>query len=385
MKAVGQLTGGVAHDFNNLLGVIVANLDFLAEETDGDDNARQLIDAAINAAENGARLNRQLLAFSRQQTLQMEKTSLNELVAGTTDLLRRTLGETVTTRTVLGAMHDFVEVDRAQLQTALLNLAVNARYAMPDGGHLTIETADAVLDESYAERDGEVVSGSYVMLAVTDTGTGIPKDVLDKVFDPFFTTKPVGEGSGLGLSMVHGFVKQSGGHIAIYSEEGEGTTVRLYFPQRKADGNVHLAQDADPDIPEGDGETILVVEDAADLRLSTVAALERLGYRVLDAGDADEAMGILSGDAKVDLLFTDIVLPHGMNGVELAARAQQRWAGLRAVYATGYAESAVLAGGRLDTNKDLLSKPYRRADLARHIRQALDRKTDPMTETTGSS
>jgi PAS domain S-box-containing protein len=371
MEAVGQLTGGVAHDFNNLLTVVIGSLDMAADQAAG--RARALIETALRAAERGASLTQRLLAFSRRQPLSPAAIDLNELVQGMEDLLRRTLGENIEIQFRPQPALWPAFADRSQVENTLLNLAVNARDAMPGGGRLTIECAGVHLDEAYAALNPEVTPGDYAMLAVTDTGTGMPPEVIERAFEPFFTTKETGKGTGLGLSMIYGFAKQSGGHVKIYSEVGMGTTVRLYLP--RADARVSAASNAAA-APSGQprgGETILVVEDDAEVRALATAHLTELGYRVIAAGDGLQARAIL-GDTqlRIDLLFTDIVMPGGLTGRQLADEARLTRPRLRALFTSGYAENAIVHQGRLDEGVFFLAKPYRRDELAKKLRAALD-------------
>ncbi|WP_375593475.1 PAS domain S-box protein [Algihabitans albus] len=374
MESVGQLTGGLAHDFNNLLGVVMGNLELLEFLVGENDEATLRIKAALDAVDRGAELNRRLLAFSRRQTLETRAVDPNPLIQGLSDLLTRTLGESIALECQLGDRIPHVRTDSNQLESTLLNLAVNARDAMPRGGKLTIETAHTHLDEDYALREQDVTPGDYVVLSVTDDGTGIPPDEVDKVFEPFFTTKEIGKGSGLGLSMVYGFMKQSGGHIRIYSEIGRGTTVRLYLPvaapvvsNGEATGKMEHSVD-------GGSETVLVVEDHADVRRVAVSLLQNLGYTVLEATNGSEALLLLENHGDIDILFTDIVMPGGMDGTQVAKAARKLRPGLPVVYATGYAEAAVLRQGEVKAAKNLVTKPYRRDDLAHKLRQALGDK-----------
>ena len=371
MEAVGQLTGGIAHDFNNLLSVIIGNLDFLDDQLRDDDRHR-FVEPPLHAALRGAELTHRLLAFSRKQALKPVITNINKLVAGMTRLLQRTLGETIEIETVLTAGLWKTAVDHAQLETALLNLAVNARHAMADGGKLTIETANVLLDQDYAERYQDVVAGRYVMVAIDDTGTGMSPEILAQAFEPFFTTKAIGEGSGLGLSMVYGFVKQSNGHAKIYSEIAKGTTVKLYFPKSAVDAELPEPAKAIPTAGGGQMETILVVEDDASLRAVADAMLSSLGYRVLTVPDGKSALAILDGTSEVDVLFADVVLPGGISGTELAKLASARRPSLKVLFASGYSGNAIARNGLLDEDVRFLSKPYRKAQIARLVRQALD-------------
>jgi signal transduction histidine kinase len=374
MEAVGQLTGGLAHDFNNLLTVVIGNLDYLDSIIQDNPKAQACASSALNASLRGAELTRQLLAFSRQQPLRSQVFNLNDLAGGTTALLRRTLGEHIEIRAVLAEGLWPANADPAQVESALVNLAVNARDAMPDGGQLTIETANKHLDAQYAEENVEVAAGDYVMLAVSDTGTGIPASILNRVFDPFFTTKPVGKGTGLGLSMIYGFAKQSGGHVKIYSEEGHGTTVRLYLPRTISEMEVEgLSGPIDEAQLTGQGELILVVEDNDDVRVVVQRHLDDLGYRVLTAENADQAIAILEGDEPVALMFTDVVMPGKITCQELMKKARELRPGLPVLLTSGFSEAAVQGGLFPDDGTELLSKPYRRQDLAMKLRGVLQR------------
>ena len=370
MEAVGQLTGGVAHDFNNLLQIISANLDLAVADARGNAKTAERLQNAISAVERGSRLTAQLLAFARRQALDPRSTNLGRLVNDMTDLLRRTLGERVEIESVgSGGLWNTL-IDPSQVENAILNLAINARDAMPDGGKLTIEVANAYLDDSYAAQHAEVVAGQYVMLGVSDTGTGMPPEVVARVFDPFFTTKPEGKGTGLGLSQVYGFVKQSGGHVKIYSEPGQGTTVKIYLPRTpKPQEGLDPVSTADV---VGGNETILVVEDDAGVRGAVVDILADLGYAVLKAESADRGLAVIASGARVDLLFTDVVMPGPLNTREFARRAQELRPGLKVLYTSGYTQNAIVHNGRLDDDAHLLSKPYRKDDLGRKIRGLLD-------------
>jgi PAS domain S-box-containing protein len=373
MEAVGQLTGGIAHDFNNLLQVIIGNLEALQRALPAD--SARLQRAANNAmagAQRAASLTQRLLAFSRRQPLNPRPVDLNALVGSMSDLLHRTLGETISVETVRGGGVWRIEVDPTGLEAAILNLAVNARDAMPDGGRLTIETANAYLDEAYIRTHSEVTPGQYAVLSISDTGTGMDEDTIAQAFEPFFTTKPVGQGTGLGLSQVYGFVKQSGGHLKIYSELGEGTTIKIYLP-RFDSSEMEDADVAPQAAPEGSPEeTILVVEDDADVRAQSVEALGELGYRVLQAADGPAALRLLRREAHVDLLFTDVVLPNGLTGAQVAAQAREIQPGIKVLFTTGYARNAIVHNGRLDPGVQLITKPYSFADLAAKIRDVLD-------------
>ena len=378
MEAVGQLTGGVAHDFNNLLTVIIGGLDMIERQLPalGTSTATARIararEMALQGAQRAATLTSRLLAFSRQQALKPKPIDANRLLAGLSELLRGTLGEAVQIETVLAGGLWLAHADENQLENALINLAVNARDAMPGGGKLTIETANCHLDEAYVAAVAEPVRpGQYVMIAATDTGIGMNSEALQRAFEPFFTTKAVGNGTGLGLSQVYGFVRQSSGHVRIYSERDEGTTVKIYLPRYRGGDEAH--GDAPPSNSAAAGhETILVVEDDTALRAYAVEVLNDLGYRVLDAGDGASALAILDREPGIDLLFTDVVMP-GMNGRQLADEALRRRPELRILFTTGYTRNAIIHQGRLDPGVDLLGKPYTFDDLANRIRTLLDR------------
>jgi len=370
MEAVGQLTGGVAHDFNNILTVITGTIEILAEAVKDRPQLAQITDMISAAAARGADLTRHLLAFARRQPLQPRNTDVNALVIDAARLLRPTLGEQIEIESMLA--HDSAPalIDPSQLSTAILNLALNARDAMPDGGKLTLETRNVVLDENYPSMTSEIKPGNYVMIAVSDTGEGIPGNLLDKVFEPFFTTKEVGKGSGLGLSMVYGFVKQSNGHIKIYSEESHGTTVKLYLPAAAGVPDA-LATEAGVSGGEHGGESILIVEDDALVREYVVTQISRFGYHTMAAGNAAEALALIDGPERFDLLFTDVIMPGGLNGRQLATEALKRRPELKVLYTSGYTENAIVHHGRLDAGVLLLPKPYLSSDLARMIRIAL--------------
>jgi PAS domain S-box-containing protein len=372
MEAVGRLTGGIAHDFNNLLTVILGNADVLTEDSIDDNRRRDTARLIVQAASRSADLTRRLLAFSRRQPLQPQRIEANALTAGLESMLRRTLGEKIELEMRPGSEVWPLVADPAQVESALLNLAVNARDAMPSGGKLTIETANVHLDEEYAAHNAEVSPGDYVLLAVSDMGTGMPAHILERAFEPFFTTKGPGEGTGLGLSMVFGFAKQSRGHVKIYSEVGHGTVVKLYLP--RAETAMPVAAETVPvqeEFPRGN-ETILVVEDDADVRKLAVGQLQSFGYRVIDAPDGPSALELCAGDLAIDLLFTDVVMPRGMTGKDLADKLRERCPALRVLYASGYTENAIMHQGRIDAGVQLLTKPYRRGDLARMARKVLD-------------
>ncbi|MDZ7621285.1 MAG: ATP-binding protein [Candidatus Competibacteraceae bacterium] len=374
MEAIGQLTGGIAHDFNNLLAIIMGNLELLHEKLTGQPRLFEFAQQALKAAGRGANLTRRLLAFARRQPLLAQPTDLNKLILGMLDLVRRTLGVTIQIDTALAPDLEPTLVDTDQFETALLNLVINARDAMPQGGRLTLETANVVLDEDYAATQEDLRSGPYVMLVVSDTGIGMAPAILERVIEPFFTTKAPGKGSGLGLSMVYGLVKQSGGHLTIYSELGQGTSVRLYLPRIQAKVNPVAETLPAAAVPLGQGETILVVEDETDVRLFAVKALHALGYETLQAGDAETALGLLDAAPRIVLLFTDIVLPGSMDGVRLAAEARRRRPGLPVLFTSGYTEHALVGNGQLSEEVDLLTKPYRKADLGNKLRALLGRR-----------
>ena len=370
MDAVGQLTGGVAHDFNNILTVITGTIGILREAVADQPQLVTIADLIDEAAERGANLTKHLLAFARKQPLQPLEIDVNALVLESAKLLHPTLGKHIEIAPLLAEDAWTALVDPSQLTTAVLNLALNARDAMPNGGKLTIETGNIVLDESYANMHSELAPGSYVMIAVSDTGSGIPAALLERVFEPFFTTKEVGRGTGLGLSMVFGFVKQSGGHVKIYSEEGHGTSVKIYLP--RATGLQQTAAEAlVSGTVEGGKETILVVEDDTMVRRYVMTQIESLGYTTLEAANASEALRIVDEATAIDLLFTDVIMPGGMNGRQLVEEALRRRPNLKTLYTSGYTENAIVHHGRLDSGVLLLVKPYRKAELARMIRLAL--------------
>jgi signal transduction histidine kinase/ActR/RegA family two-component response regulator len=374
MEAVGQLTGGIAHDFNNMLAVVLGSLDMAKRRLVSDPpRAVTYIDNAIEGAQRATQLTGRLLAFSRQQPLAPLAMDVNKLVGGVSEMLRRTIGEDLRVETVLagGLWRSFV--DPGQLENAILNLCVNGRDAMPDGGRLTIETSNAHLDDAYAEAHAEVRPGQYVMVSVSDTGVGMPLDVADRAFDPFYTTKGVGKGTGLGLSQVHGFVKQSGGHVKIYSEPGVGTTVKLYLPRHTGAEEMSDVEAATPlEAPRAlNGEIVLVVEDDERVRHLSVDALRELGYTVVQASDAGQALAVLTVQSRVDLLFTDIVMPD-MNGRRLADKARETWPDLRVLYTTGYTRNAIVHNGMLDANVAFLPKPFTMEQLAVKVRQVID-------------
>ncbi len=384
MEAVGRLSGGIAHDFNNMLTVIMGNIDMALRRIEDKSFAEQpgrmqrLLDSARQASERAAMLVQRLLAFSRQHPQEVKAVDLNRLVQSMSELLRRTIGETITIETVLAGGLWRIAVDPNQLENAIVNLAVNARDAMPEGGRLTIETVNAYLDEPYAAAHAdEVVQGQYVMVAISDTGSGMSREVVEQAFEPFFTTKPIGMGTGLGLSMVYGFAKQSGGHVKIYSEIGEGTTIKLYFPRLNEQRAVPAWTNEERAMPRPAArakaaETILLVEDDADVRGFGTDVLRDHGYQVLIAGDAAGALKVIATETKIDLLFTDVVLPGGMNGRQLATEAAHLRPSLKVLHATGYTRNAIIHHGRLDADVELLTKPFSADALLRKVRQMLD-------------
>ncbi|MBX6320681.1 MAG: CHASE domain-containing protein [Rhodospirillaceae bacterium] len=372
METVGRLTGGVAHDFNNLLTVIIGNAEILSDELAGDVRLGKAARVVLAAAERGAELTRRMLAFARRQQLQPRLIDMRALVEGLEGMLRRTLGEDIEVE-VHGREGLWPTVaDPVQLESAILNLAINARDAMPAGGKLTIGMENVHLDADYAARNAEVAVGDYVMLAVSDTGTGMAPDVLERAFEPFFTTKEVGKGSGLGLSTVYGFVKQSGGHVKAYSEVGHGTTVRIYLPRAGATRAEAVAAEASAQPAPTGGEAILVVEDDPAVRAQAEDQLRTLGYRVIGAADGPAALALLAAHPEIDLLFTDVIMPGGLNGRQLAEEAVRLRPGLKVLFTSGYAEDAILHHGRLPRGVNLLNKPYRRQDLAVKVRSVLD-------------
>jgi CheY-like chemotaxis protein len=372
MDAIGQLTGGVAHDFNNVLTVITGTIEILQDGLADKPQLAAIAQLIDDAATRGASITSQLLTFARRQPLEPREIEINGLVMETAKLLMPMLGEHVEIETVLAPDAWGVLADPSQLTAAIVNLAVNARDAMSGGGKLTIETANVTFDEASASTDSEMKPGQFVIIAVGDTGHGIPADIRDRVFEPFFTTKGVGRGTGLGLSMVYGFAKQTGGTVRIDSEEGRGTSVKLYLP--RAEGVAARAGDeplSTPAVPLGQHETILVVEDDALVRGYVIAQLGGLGYRTLVASDGAAALALVDQGAEFDLLFTDVIMPGGMNGRQLADAVVARRPGMKVLYTSGYTDDAIVHEGHLDPGVALLRKPYRKADLAQKIREVL--------------
>ncbi|MFN5718663.1 MAG: ATP-binding protein [Bradyrhizobium sp.] len=369
MEAVGHLTGGIAHDFNNILTVITGLIDILAEAVEHDAALSSVTKMISDAAFRGAEVTKHLLAFSRQQPLQPREADLNTLVQDTARLLRPSLGEQIEIDTALEPDAWPAFIDPNHMATALLNLAVNARDAMPDGGKLMLETSNVILDEVYAAANPDVRAGEYVMVAVSDTGGGIPAAIRDKVFEPFFTTKDTGKGTGLGLSMVYGFIKQSDGHLKIYSEEGHGTSIKLYLPRSMGD---MVDVEPPPAVDtRGGHESILVVEDDPLVRNYVSAQLEQLGYRTMVTANGPEALAAVEKGFVCDVLFTDVIMSGGMNGRQVADAVTAKLPSVRVLFTSGYTEDAIIHHGRLDPDVTLLPKPYRKADLARMIRQVL--------------
>ncbi|CCE04365.1 putative sensor histidine kinase with a CHASE3 and a response regulator receiver domain; peptide signal [Bradyrhizobium sp. STM 3843] len=368
LDAIGKLTGGVAHDFNNMLTIITGTIESLIEDTKDRPAAAATATLISEAADRCTELVRHLLAFARKQPLHPRDSDVNSTVLDIAKLLRPTLGEQIEINSILEEDEPLAHIDSAQLANSLVNLAINARDAMPDGGKLLLETQRVVLDEAYAAANVGVAPGPYIMVAVSDTGTGMSAEVRDRAFEPFFTTKEAGKGSGLGLSMVYGFVKQSGGHIKIYSEEGRGTTIRMYLPPAK--GGAEIKETLEAPIP-GGSETILVVEDDRLVQDFVVTQLKMLGYKTLTASTGAEALAQVDDGARFDLLFTDVIMPGGINGKELAEEISRRRPKIKVLYTSGYTDNAMVEHGRLDQGALLLTKPYRRSDLAQMVRLAL--------------
>ncbi|UGQ48578.1 hybrid sensor histidine kinase/response regulator [Massilia endophytica] len=365
LEAIGKLTGGVAHDFNNILQVIGGSVQLLSELVHDNASALRYANIAMNAVERGAKLSSQLLAFARRQPLQPVVVNAGRIVRGIEDLTQRALGEQVEIESVISGGLWNTLIDPNQLENVILNLAINARDAMPEGGKLTLEVGNAMLDDNYVRSEPDVPPGQYVVVSVSDTGGGMPADVLERAVEPFFTTKGEGKGTGLGLSMAFGFVKQSGGHFRIYSEVGHGTTIKMYFPRVHA--NEDLRPSALPTEVTGGDQTILVVEDDPTVQAMVVETLTGLGYKVLKADNAEDALAVLKAGVHCDLLFTDVVMPGSLRTPELARQAKALLPHLEVLFTSGYTQNAIIHGGRLDPGVQLLSKPYRREDLARKI------------------
>ncbi len=381
MEAVGQLTGGVAHDFNNLLQVIRGNLDLLERDVAGNIRAEHRVQMASAGVQRGAKLAQQLLAFSRKQALAPKTCHLGHVISGMGNMLRRMLGERIDVDTIISDRLWNSFVDEAQVENAILNLAINARDAMEGQGKLTIEASNADIDEFYSRRNPELEPGQYVTLSVTDTGCGMSPEIKEKIFDPFFTTKEIGKGTGLGLSMVYGLVKQSGGQVTVYSEEGHGTTFRMYLPR-----SIEEAETLNENVSAaviGGTENILVVEDDEDVRSTVTGLLKELGYRVLSAEDAAAGLAIIESGARIDLLFTDVVMPGKLQSREMAERAKTLLPDIAVLFTSGYTENSIVHAGRLDDGVNLLSKPYSRDALARRVRECIDRaKTEGKSNVT---
>jgi CheY-like chemotaxis protein len=375
MEAIGQLTGGVAHDFNNLLTIIIGNLEGAQRQVEAWADGGQIklgrrLENAMRGAQRAATLTKRLLAFSRQQPLNPTALDINRLLSGLSEFLRQALGEDISLEVVGSGGVWPVEADPAELEAVLLNLAVNARDAMKAGGKLTIEASNSYLDDAYCRQHPDIQPGQFEQSAVTDTGSGMTKDVVDRAFEPFFTTKQSGQGTGLGLSQVYGFVKQSGGHVKIYSEVGEGTTVKIYL--RRFVGTPSALQDVRGEPARGrSGECILVVEDDADVRAYVVETLGGLGYDVLEAGGGEDALRLLDEHKTIGLLLTDVVMP-GMNGRKLAEEACERRPALKVLFMTGYSRNAIVHQGRLDAGVELIQKPLDSGQLATTVRRILD-------------
>ena len=381
MKAVGQLTGGIAHDFNNILTVITGMVEALSEAVKTDPILAEMVKSIEEAAERGAQLTQRMLAFARKQPLQPRPIDLNDIVTRMVAMLQRTLGEDIAVKTVLANGLWPAQADPFQLEDAIVNLAVNARDAMPTGGELAIGTSNVHLDENYAAHNVEVAPGDYVVVAIADTGVGMPPEVIEHAFEPFFTTKDVGRGTGLGLSMVYGFVKQSNGFVYIDSEKGQGTTVRLYLPRAE---NEQLQPKSDlcrpASLPDGN-ETILVVEDAAAVRATAVSLLESLGYRVLQANDGPSALELVDEHLDIDLVLSDVVMPGGMKGPDLARHVLKRRPDVKLLYMSGYADDASFRDGAFEPYAELISKPFQSEELARKVREVLGTHKPPRRKT----
>jgi PAS domain S-box-containing protein len=373
MEAIGQLTGGIAHDFNNLLAGITGSLDLIQRRISQGkpDGIERFIRGAQESAHRAAALTQRLLAFSRRQTLDPKPTDVNRLVIGMEELIHRTVGPAIKVEVVGAAGLWSTLVDAAQLENALLNLSINARDAMPDGGRITIETANKWID-GRAGRERDLAPGQYISICVTDTGTGIPKDIVDRIFDPFFTTKPIGQGTGLGLSMIHGFVRQSGGQVRVYTEPGQGTTMCLYFPRFAGDHSHDAGQPEGQIAALGTGETVLVIDDEPIVRMLIVEVLTEAGYTALEADDGPSGLKIIESGARLDLLITDVGLPGGMNGRQVADAARVSRPDLKVLFVTGYAENAAIANGYLEPGMAVVTKPFGMTELANKISELIE-------------
>jgi signal transduction histidine kinase len=372
MESVGRLTGGVAHDFNNLLTIIMGNLELVREEVEDNPHLAKLIDAALSAGQRGADLNQRLLAFSRRQALEPQSTDINERIADLVPMLVRTLGETIEIRQNLAPALWKAVVDPSQFDNSILNLAVNARDAMPHGGWLKIITENESVDQAYAAQQENLIPGDYVKISVCDCGSGMPREVIAKAFEPFFTTKGIGKGTGLGLSMIYGFAKQSGGHVGIYSEVGVGTTITMLLPKDVGDRHEVVEFASGHAAQKTGSELVLVVEDDLDVRAVTVAFLKLLGYRTLEAGRVQEGITAIEQHPEIDLLLTDVILPGGEDGGALARQARKLRPKLRVLFTSGYTEDIIMHQGRLDPGVILLHKPFTKQQLAEKVRSVLD-------------
>jgi signal transduction histidine kinase len=373
MEAVGNLTGGIAHDFNNILAVAIGNLDLLKMELEPGSESDGLVETALSACLKGSELTKSLLAFSRRQPLQPKRVEINKLLGDNVKMLSRAIGERVQVELKLADSLWDVQIDPSQLESALLNMMVNARDAMPDGGRIIVQTRNTYLDQAYCDQNDEVHPGDYVALELSDTGHGMPPEVVARVFEPFFTTKEKGKGTGLGLAMVFGFVKQSGGHVKIYSEVGHGTTIRLYLPRAGING-VHAAERVESTGPAtARNEMILVVEDNPAVRRTVVKQLTNAGYRVADAENGAHALEMIEGGiAPVDLVFSDVVMPGRFTGPELAREIGRRWPNIKVLLTSGFPEGLISSGSMIPDDIKLLSKPYRTEELLRKLREVLD-------------
>ena len=371
MQAIGQLTGGIAHDFNNLLASVIIDLELAVEKLEDDDEAQELVEDAIASAQRGASLNQGLLAFSRKQHLSPRSIDLSRQLQNVIEILRRTLGEQIEIEVNTASDLWLCDADPAQVENAFMNLAINARDAMPEGGKLTIDVYNVRLTDRYAAAKIEVEPGEYAVVALTDNGTGMSQRVLDRAFEPFFTTKPIGKGTGLGLSSIYGFAKQTGGNLTIYSEEGQGTTIKLYIP-RAQDASETLTVPVDETVPRGTGETVLLVEDDEFLRRAARRSLVSLGYKVREAANGSDALQLIEEDPTLDVLLTDVVLGSGMDGPELSRQIVQNIPGVSVLFMSGYTDRSVVHQGKLEAGFKLLNKPFTKAELAQSIRAVIE-------------